>query len=271
MYSKLTAFTGAPRSSSTGGGESDDDGSGDARPGQEKNRSSIKVFGKPNPSFQQFDSKFYPPELVHTWQGSTDKVLVPSDIRTWFPSDDGLAFHIPTNDNRSSSSQQYYTSISYRQLHENIEMCPLWEKGNHLMKDNDDDNEVFVVAVLLPLEWMAETAIVELCVMAGGSKPLSYATAVAPLDPRMNNESIAQALGQLDCRGIVTTDDLLKSKVYSGNDFFDIGRLTDIRTVYRDNSKPGFIIWNSVFGKGNANEEIASPGHSRVKDTKGQY
>ncbi len=201
----------------------------------EQEPSSLDTFGIPHLSLQQFDARDYPPRHEQTWKGSKG-VMVPSDIRTWFPLDDGPAFHIPIN------GGSRYATMTYHDLHANIEKCPMWRKD--VTSTNCDDNP-FVIAILLPLNWMTETAIVELCVMSGGSKPLCHSTAAAPLDPRMNRESILQALDQLDCRGIVTTNDLLESKVYGGEGY-DYRRLCEIRTVQRDVTSPGCVIWTSV-------------------------
>ena len=125
-----------------------------------------------------------------------DTDVNPSNIRSWFPKDlSRPVFYSPQDDGQ-------YETLSYQDLGQAIGDCPTY-------KALDDD--IFVVAVLLPLEWMTEMALTQLCVMAAGHKGSRHAwTCSHPVDSRMSHESVIQTLNQLKVRGIISTPELLQ-------------------------------------------------------------
>jgi len=118
-----------------------------------------------------------------------------ADVKTWFPSDDQVAFCTPAGERDEYNTRAAkYHSLTYRELQDELASCPTFGEGV-------GGNALPRVAIVIPSDQMADMAMVLLSVIGNG------ATAV-PLDPRMPAKRILEAMQQLECTSLVTTESL---------------------------------------------------------------
>ena len=131
----------------------------------------------------------------------------PDAIETWFPEDDQAVFYEPR---KIDGEDVFFDILTYRQLHDRMEACPPWKNVEDVCGDS------FVVAILLPSNMMAETALTLLSVMSAsiligaGNSSRREGCVAAPLDPSMPAHRILEAMDQLKCGGLVSTVDVLQ-------------------------------------------------------------
>lgn len=119
-----------------------------------------------------------------------------ADITTWWPWDDEIAFYSPptpsTADSENTCNNRHFETISNRELHEIILDCP-----SFLSSKTPSHNKR--VAIVIPIEDMTESAVALMAVMAQGM-------IAVPLDPRMPPSRVLEAMEQLECTCLVTTE-----------------------------------------------------------------
>jgi len=158
-------------------------------------------FGTLHPELQQFDAF----EVDGSTTLTTTKVD-PADIGTWaqqWPSS-SKAFYTPR---LMAGEQLECPFLTYGDLCRQIEQCPTWRSPHA----HSGESSPFVVGVVLPLDWMTELAVVHLCIVSGRKGGDNPPTCSAPLDPRTSRRGLLEALHQLQCRGLVLSQDLLES------------------------------------------------------------
>ena len=158
-------------------------------------------FGTLHPELQQFDAF----EVDGSTTLTTTKVD-PADIGTWaqqWPSS-SKAFYTPR---LMAGEQLECPFLTYGDLCQQIEQCPTWRSPHA----HSGESSPFVVGVVLPLDWMTELAVVHLCIVSGRKGGDNPPTCSAPLDPRTSRRGLLEALHQLQCRGLVLSQDLLES------------------------------------------------------------
>ena len=213
--------------------------------------SSCYTFGKPHETLQQYDC--YSKDLTSllkrlpvsenpftNWTSSSSLSPHPSsdDVTTWFPNDTHVVFHPRPSttpeenvDGNEMMAKNKQSPLTYQGLHELIATCPPYY--DHRM----------VVAVVLPqATMMAEMAVVLLSLFA------SKKVCVAPLDSNMHpRHKLVDAMKQLGCQGIVTTQDIYDASIANSEDLDTI--LCDIRIIESNNdavNKVGSIRWKIV-------------------------
>ena len=121
-----------------------------------------------------------------------------NNTSTWFPCDDQVAFYTPKVDDNHHHHQQQYDTLTYRELHQEMAHCPAFVSHTAHKKVR--------VALVIPADDMALSAMATLSV-------LSQSNAVAvPLDPRMPTMRILDAMEQLNCTALITTDAFLATQ-----------------------------------------------------------
>ncbi|CAB9499627.1 7a-methyl-1,5-dioxo-octahydro-1H-inden-4-yl [Seminavis robusta] len=158
-----------------------------------------RPHGQPHPTLQQVDALAHDVESlrrnlgVHdpllNWQVSRHEMNL-CDIRTWFPNDDHVAFYSPAAKTTDIPS---YDRLTYRQLHKALDQCPSFAAS-----PTSDTN----VAIVLPVDHMAHTAMALLSVISVGA-------VAVPLDPRMPTFRVLEAMQQLDCAAFVASQSIL--------------------------------------------------------------
>ena len=183
----------------------------------------IEAFGELHPTKQQYDCSVKDlGDLVRLTKGSPftnwtqeyETAVSVDDFTSWFPNDDRVFLY---------GDDDHQKGLTYAQLRESmIQTCPSY-------------NQAMTVAVLLPLELRAETAVALVALLA---QPL---VTVAPLDYKMPTHKIKEAFDQLECNGIVTTRELEGKLKEEGI----LDNMKDIRVVESSQSDvPGVFEWN---------------------------
>jgi len=190
--------------------------------------SAHQSFGKVHPTLQQYDA--YSDDLnslfnllkdncpLANWSVAKDPKNCetnPGDIKSWFPSDDRVAFYTPGFSFGKEDSPQLDT-FTYKQLHQHIETYPPWKTTSTLQEGNIKQ---FVVAILLPNDMMTEMAITLISIMSTSividdeenATEKNITCVAAPLDPNMTPNRIFEVLDQLKCSGLVSTKGLLQA------------------------------------------------------------
>lgn len=179
-----------------------------------------KPHGKVHPQIQEVESPvegiaslrdYLGPkeDPICNWQMQSQNLEV-TNVRTWFPNDENVAFYWPTFTSRS------YGIMSYRDLHDQLLKCPSFSS-------NGTQQQSARVALVIPAEAMTETAVALLSIMARGG-------VAVPLDPRMPKGRLLEAMEQLSCTCLVSTKQLLLEKeilVECGEELKEESLLTD--------------------------------------------
>lgn len=187
-------------------------------------------FGTLHPELQQYDAfQFEDSSTASSSSAKAHDVRVdPTDIATWvqqWPSS-SRAFYTPRL--MVSGDQSICPHLTYGDLNDQMKQCPPWRRTTDQQlnvlqttqaaqaivtgaEQQQQSEEPFVVGVVLPLDWMTELAVVHLCIMSGGRSRGGIPTCSAPLDPRTSRRGLLDALRQLQCQGLVLSQDMLES------------------------------------------------------------
>lgn len=172
---------------------------------EERAHRSIKPFpGQPKPygyvhsTVQQVDATVHDVESLRLkmrandplleWQTRERRPIDESNLKTWFPKDNHVAFYTRTEGTRSE-----YDQLTYHELHEQLEKCPPF------MCNSDSPTNV---AMLLPIDQMAHMATTLLSIIGSGA-------VAVPLDPRMPTLRVLEAMKQLECTAFVAPKSVL--------------------------------------------------------------
>ena len=106
------------------------------------------------------------------------------DLKSCIPQDDRTALYAPKRNSKGE-----YDSLTFRELHYQLGQCPPFPSRSK-------------VAIVIPVEQMAETAMALLSTISNGA-------VAVPLDPRMPTPRILEAMQQLQCNSVVATEQVL--------------------------------------------------------------
>jgi len=231
----------------------------------QKQNGAAWCFGKPHPNLQTYQCdvqdyssllKGLPKELnpLCNWNqqqsGHDSGIPKAEDVSSCFRNDHHVFFYdspptaAATEESRSLLQQerQQRAPLSYAMLQKEICKFPHY---NTTTLDSSENNDVFVVGVLLPPAFMAEMAVVLMTLLHQHS---TSKVCVSPIDPNMAWPKITAALEQLQCTALVTTDDLYQSLLSSRDNkdqVFD--HLQDIRLVRPAQTQAvGVIDWTVI-------------------------
>jgi len=124
---------------------------------------------------------------IGNWQDVAGDIDV-YQLKSCIPQDDRIAFYTPSK----NECGQQYDALTYRELHTEFEQCPRFPAGSN-------------VAIVIPVEQMAEMAMALLSTIAAGA-------VAVPLDPRMSATRILEAMQQLQCNSLIAPESILLEK-----------------------------------------------------------
>ena len=216
-------------------------------------------FGTLHPESQQFDA-FEFEETSPTASSPASAKVDPTGIATWVQQrpTSSRAFYTPR---LMAAGQSVCPHLTYGDLNEQMEQCPPWRRAmdqrlqvqasaTHVEEQYYHPEGPFVVGIILPLDWMTELAVVHLCIIFGGRSKGGVPTCSAPLDPRTSRRGLLEALRQLQCQGLVVSQDILE--LFQLQFLIDDGR--------HSGPKQGFV--ENQMGK--LEEEL----HARITDVR---
>lgn len=199
-------------------------------------------FGTLHPTLQQIDSRAASgvqdllrnvlpdgQNPVKAWCANLGAIR-DRDVRTWIPDDDGPAFYVPTGNAAASDGKSSYAVISYSDLQRMISGVNSFSSRPGKEEVVGKDQQLTIVAVLLPSRLMTDTALAILAIMSDPN------AAAAPLESDMTPNEVHAALDQLGCGAIVTTRDLWEKCEPTLAEKGIAGEIKDVRFVdeFRD-------------------------------------